>query len=444
LKTLVEELHAIGKKVILYDSCGRLNQGPFHPRLEFFVKDETGSTLIKEAPFYNPADAPNRRSSPFLDITNPGAVEWWQNTVWRRLLVDIGVDGVKIDFCEQFPEDEGLQLFSGRSAKGMHHYYPAKYCAMMYNLFQKMRPEGGICWARGGGIGAQRYPFIWCGDQLREFRFLRAILSATLSSGLSGIPFMCHDLAGYMPARDPVSNNEAKVFIRGTQMACFSANMQTHGKVTRPYDFPPEVVDVYRFYSDVHYVLVPYLVEQARVSCETGVPLVRHLYLEFPGDRRTWEIEDQYFLGNGLLVAPVLYDADKRNVYLPAGRWEGLWDGQTFEGPCELTAYPAPLEQIPVFVFDGSESAVLPELVKEIRIRYQAWKKGRRHTITTAALKSFLPECGGRYAKRQIDRAKKSADRQRRQSTEEQVVQDCWVHDVHVGKLVSAGCKLTQ
>jgi len=255
---------------------------------------------------------------------------------------------------------------------------------------------------------------------------------------------MCHDLAGYMPARDPVSNNEAKVFIRGTQMACFSANMQTHGKVTRPYDFPPEVVDVYRFYSDVHYVLVPYLVEQARVSCETGVPLVRHLYLEFPGDRRTWEIEDQYFLGNGLLVAPVLYDADKRNVYLPAGRWEGLWDGQTFEGPCELTAYPAPLEQIPVFVFDGSESAVLPELVKEIRIRYQAWKKGRRHTITTAALKSFLPECGGRYAKRQIDRAKKSADRQRRQSTEEQVVQDCWVHDVHVGKLVSAGCKLTQ
>jgi len=370
LKEIVDELHQKGKKVLVYERCGRLDRRYWEEHRakdEFFVRDKNGNTLIEEAPLFNPVDAPNRKMSCFLDITNPEALDWWQNFVWKRLLVDIGIDGAKIDFGEEFPEDENIVLFSGRSVKGMHQYYPVKYGTMMYRLYQKMRPEGGICWARGGGIGAQRYPYIWCGDQLREFRFLKAILSAILSSGLSGIPFMCHDLAGYMPTRNPELNDEKKVFIRGTELACFTVNMETHGTVTRPYDFPPDVVSIYRFYSKVHYALIPYLIEQARISCSTGVPLVRHLYLEFPKDKRVREIEDEYMLGDGLLVAPVLEDADRRDIYLPEGRWRDLWEDKEFAGPYVLSDYPAPLEKIPVFVSCYSRSEVLDKVIEEIK-----------------------------------------------------------------------------
>jgi len=370
LKEIVDELHQKGKKVLVYERCGRLDKRYWEEHKakdEFFVRDKNGNTLIEEAPLFNPVDAPNRKMSCFLDITNPEALDWWQNFVWKRLLVDIGIDGAKIDFGEEFPEDEDIVLFSGRSVKGMHQYYPVKYSTMMYRLYQRMRPEGGICWARGGGIGAQRYPYIWCGDQLREFRFLKAILSAILSSGLSGIPFMCHDLAGYMPTRDPELNDEKKVFIRGTELACFTVNMETHGTVTRPYDFPPDVVSIYRFYSKVHYALIPYLIEQARISCSTGVPLVRHLYLEFPEDKKVREIEDEYMLGDGLLVAPVLEDTDRRDIYIPEGRWRDLWENKEFVGPYELSAYPAPLERIPVFVSCYSRSAVLDKVIEDIK-----------------------------------------------------------------------------
>ncbi|MBC7319538.1 glycoside hydrolase family 31 protein, partial [bacterium] len=370
LKKIVDELHQKGKKVLVYERCGRLDRKYWeehNAREEYFVKDNEGNTLIEEAPLFNPVDAPNRKLSCFLDLTNPKTLDWWQNYVWKRLLVDIGVDGAKIDFGEEFPENENLRLYSGRTVKGMHHYHPVKYSTMMYRLYQKLRPEGGICWARGGGIGAQRYPFIWCGDQLREFQFLRAILSAILSSGLSGIPFMCHDLAGYMPTRNPEANDEKKVFIRGTELACFTVNMETHGTVTRPYDFPPEVVSVYRFYSKVHYVLIPYLIEQARISCNTGIPLVRHLYLEFPEDKRVYSIEDEYMLGDGLLVAPVLEDSNKRDIYLPKGVWKELWSNREFIGPCELFDYPAPLEIIPVFISSDSKSNVLNKVVEHIR-----------------------------------------------------------------------------
>lgn len=370
LKKIVDELHQKGKKVLVYERCGRLDKKYWeehNAKEEYFVKDKDGNTLIEEAPLFNPVDAPNKKLSCFLDLTNPKTLDWWQNYVWKRLLVDIGIDGAKIDFGEEFPENEDLRLFSGRSVKGMHHYHPVKYSTMMYKLYQKMRPEGGICWARGGGIGAQRYPYIWCGDQLREFRFLKAILSATLSSGLSGIPFMCHDLAGYMPTRNPAENDEQKVFIRGTELACFTTNMETHGTVPRPYDYPKEIVNIYRFYSKVHYTLIPYLVEQALISCNTGVPLVRHLYIEFPEDKRVYSIEDEYMLGDGLLVAPVLEDSDKRDIYLPKGIWRELWSNKEFIGPCELIDYPAPLEIIPVFISSESHSNVLNKVIADIR-----------------------------------------------------------------------------
>jgi len=212
------------------------------------------------------------------------------------------------------------------------------------------------------------YPFIWCGDQLREWRFLRAILSALLSAGLSGVPFVSHDLAGYMPTKDPAANPEDRVFARGTAMGCFTVNMQTHGTVTRPYDFPSPIVDIYRLYSEMHYALVPYLLKQAAVSCRTGLPLTRHLVLGWPEDRTAWDCEDEYLLGSDLLVAPVLDDRDERDLYLPAGRWESLFGRDVLEGPRTIRGHPVPIDRIPVFVRAGAGSAALAFVAEARRL----------------------------------------------------------------------------
>jgi alpha-D-xyloside xylohydrolase len=364
LRSLVAELHAMGKKALVYDACGRQH---LDARPEHLVRDADGSTRLLESAAYNPADAPGRRASPFLDLTNPDAVRWWTESVWGRLSGEIGVDGAKIDFCEQFPEWESLRFADGRSPRGMHHLYPVLYNTTMYRLFAALRPEGGMCFSRGGSTGAHLYPFLWCGDQRREWKFLRAILSALLSAGLSGVPFLCHDLAGYLPAIARLANPESRVFVRGTEMGCFTVNMETHGIVKRPYDFPAGIVDIYRLYSELHYALVPYLREQAAVSCRMGLPLVRHLALGWPRDRTAWDCEDEYLLGADLLVAPVLDRRNRRNVYLPASRWESLFGGEVREGPQTLRGLPVPLDRIPVFVRIPPGSAVLPAFVAEAR-----------------------------------------------------------------------------
>jgi alpha-D-xyloside xylohydrolase len=368
LKSLVAELHARGKKVLVKDACGRLwDPSGWGAMPDYLVRSADGATSIEESASYNPEDAPNRRASSYLDLTNPAAVRWWTESVWGRLVGEFGVDGAKIDFCEQFPEWESLRFADGRSPRGMHHLYPVLYNTMMYRLFAKLRPEGGMCFSRGGSTGAHLYPFIWCGDQLREWRFLKAILSALLSAGLSGVPFLCHDLAAYMPTKDPAANPEDRVFARGTEMGCFTVNMQTHGTVTRPYDFPSPITDIYRLYSQMHYALVPYLREQAAVSCRTGLPLTRHLVLGWPEDRTAWDCEDEYLLGSDLLVAPVLDNLDERDVYLPAGRWESLFGREVLEGPRTILRYPVPIDRIPVFIRAGAGSTTVSGFVVEAR-----------------------------------------------------------------------------
>ena len=89
--------------------------------------------------------------------------------------------------------------------------------------------------------------------------------------------------------------------------------------------------------------------------------------LDWPEDRRAWDCEDEYLLGSALLVAPVLDNREEREVYLPAGRWESLLGGESFEGPCTLQVYPAPIDRIPVFVREGAESAEIAAFVVEAR-----------------------------------------------------------------------------
>jgi hypothetical protein len=75
----------------------------------------------------------------------------------------------------------------------------------------------------------------------------------------------------------------------------------------------------------------------------------RPLLYEFPDDPATYTIDDEFFLGNDLLVAPVLTEFGERSVYLPHGDWVNAWTKEKINGPKTITVRPS-LAEIPVFV----------------------------------------------------------------------------------------------
>jgi alpha-D-xyloside xylohydrolase len=78
---------------------------------------------------------------------------------------------------------------------------------------------------------------------------------------------------------------------------------------------------------------MPYLWQVALEAHREGVPVMRAMLLEFPGDPACETLDRQYLLGGSLLVAPVFSEDGIVDYYLPAGRWTNLLTGKVQEGP---------------------------------------------------------------------------------------------------------------
>jgi alpha-glucosidase len=95
-------------------------------------------------------------------------------------------------------------------------------------------------------------------------------------------------------------------------------------------------------------------------ASETGLPAMRPMVLEHPRDAETAWMQDQFYFGDYLLVAPVLWPGDTtRQLWLPEGRWYDFWDGTTHLGPAWITVQ-APIERIPIFVKAGGVVPMQP------------------------------------------------------------------------------------
>jgi alpha-D-xyloside xylohydrolase len=78
---------------------------------------------------------------------------------------------------------------------------------------------------------------------------------------------------------------------------------------------------------------MPYVYAQAKDCSDHGLPMVRALFLEYPDDPGSWNVDDEYLFGSSLLVAPLMEEGlTARNVYLPPGTWIDYQTGKSYAG----------------------------------------------------------------------------------------------------------------
>lgn len=99
-----------------------------------------------------------------------------------------------------------------------------------------------------------------------------------------------------------------------------------------PWEFGAEFTDRFRRAAELKYRLMPYVYAQAALCSSEGYPMLRTLFFEYPEDLTSWLIEDEYFFGTDLLVAPLMEEAPGRDVYLPPGTWIDYQSGEAHEG----------------------------------------------------------------------------------------------------------------
>jgi len=231
---------------------------------------------------------------------------------------------IKADFGEGAPLT-GLYA-SGRTGWYEHNLYPVRYNRAAWEV-TKRATGSGIIWGRSAWAGSQRYPVHWGGDAENTNSAMAATLRGGLSLGLSGFTYWSHDIGGF------VNRSPRELYRRWAPFGALSSHTRTHGAPPRePWEYDSAFVVDFRRAIELKYALMPYIYAQAKASSERGFPMMRTLFFEYPDDPTSWLIEDEYFFGSDLLVAPLFDDANHRQVYLPPGSWIDYQTGRTYAG----------------------------------------------------------------------------------------------------------------
>lgn len=257
-----------------------------------------------------------------LDFSNPAAVSWYQEKIAG--LLRLGVGAIKVDFGEAAPLT-GLYA-SGRTGFYEHNLYPLRYNQAVAEVTRKVSGEN-IIWARSAWAGSQRYPLHWGGDSATTDIGMAATLRGGLSFGLSGFSFWSHDIGGF------ASRTPEELYRRWLPFGMLSSHSRCHGIPPKePWEYGPAFTEAFRRAAELKYRLMPYVYAQAKDCTERGLPMLRALFVEYPGDPGSWLVEDEYLFGSDILVAPLLEDAAQRAVYLPPGRWIDFQTGKSYPG----------------------------------------------------------------------------------------------------------------
>jgi len=220
---------------------------------------------------------------------------------------------------------------------------------------------------RSGFGGIQRTgAALWSGDVASRWDNLRDQVSAGVNFSMSGVPNWTHDIGGF--ANEDRYNKEDPAHLaewrelntRWFQFGAFSPLFRSHGEAPfrEIYLMSPKGSPTYasmEYYDKLRYRLLPYIYTLGADTYFKNGTIMRGLVMDFPADRKTWDIDDEYLFGPAFLVAPVTeFKARSRQVYLPAGTlWYDYYSGQSSRGGQTITA-SAPYERMPLFIRAGA------------------------------------------------------------------------------------------
>ncbi len=347
---MVEVLHERGWRVIVWGAPWALGTG----------KDHFGPEARKKG--YLIGDRT-------IDYTNPEARLWHVEKI-SQFVRRSKIDGWKLDRSEEWNPSTTEDIYhDGRSGIEVHNDYPRMYIKTYYDGTRKVRGDDFVLVPRAAYTGTQAWSIVWGGDTKAHVDRdtstdlgLRSTIISLQQMAFMGFPVWGSDTGGYSVFTD------REVFARWLEFSAFCPLMEIGGSDSHePWAMPTEpsydeeMIRIFRRYTWIHARLADYSHSLAVKAHRTGDPIVHPLVFDWPDDEKVKDMWDEFMYGPALLVAPVWKTGTRsREVYLPAGEWESLWDpAEQYEGPVTVTV-DTPMDIIPVFI-KVDQKDLLPE-----------------------------------------------------------------------------------
>ncbi|MGH9921050.1 MAG: TIM-barrel domain-containing protein [Nitrososphaerales archaeon] len=235
--------------------------------------------------------------------------------------------------------------------------------------------ERGFVLARIGGSNAnpqEVYPagpwsdhtsaIAFTGDAWGTWNTLAAEAALVPDEATIGEPYVSSDIGSYLgPPPTQSGADPPDLYDRWVQLGTFEPILRLHSNDENrlPWQYPQPVQGITESFLRLREALLPYTYTLAAEANQTGLPMGRPLYLDYPEQPAAYQNSTEYLYGPDMLVAPVTTPGDvaSTTVWFPPGRWVDFFTGATFRGPTSATL-SVPLGRMPVFVREGG---IVPE-----------------------------------------------------------------------------------
>lgn len=315
---------------------------------QYFAKDPDGVTYVNAV---WPGD------SVYPDYGHREVRKWWGEK--HQALLDMGVQGIWNDMNEPASfngplPDDIIFRDEDREAthKEMHNVYGHLMSKATYEYLKTATGKRPFVITRACYSGSQKYTTAWTGDNHSIWAHLQMAIPQLCNLGMSGMSFVGTDIGGFG------SDTTKELLTRWIQLGCFSPLFRNHAalgtRMQEPWRFDEETLSIYRKYVELRYALLPYIYDLFYKGEQTGLPVIRPLVLEYEKDNYARECNDQFMVGENMLISPVVMQgAVYKTVYLPEGIWYDFWTNEKYEGGKPFV-YSAPLDTCPIFIKEGT------------------------------------------------------------------------------------------
>jgi len=320
------------------------------------------------------------------DAYNPDA----RDIYWKYLnkgLFSLGIDGWWMDSTEpdhlnHKDTDFDNKTFLG-SFRKVRNAYPLMTVGGVYDHQRKTSSEKRVfILTRSAFAGQQsKGANTWSGDITASWDALKDQIPAGLNFSMTGIPYWNSDIGGFFLTKFPKKlqdPNYTELYTRWLQFGTFCPMMRSHGA-----DAPREIYqfgkkgeliyDAIEKFINLRYSLLPYIYSNSHEITANQSSMMRAMVMDFPLDKKTHDINNQFMFGKSIMVIPVtdamytknevlngtttkvrdLTSIKSTQVYLPVNTiWYDFWTNKRTEGG-QTISKETPMDIIPLYVKGG-------------------------------------------------------------------------------------------